>query len=108
MRLNERRGSLALDSSRSDGTQAAGRSARMRATENLLTDFFVNGHDGAVEQWEFGDYEDALEEIQSRGIDITKPDKRDAQEDRPGRIAIAPEGEGGVDRLSPRNRQCVR
>ena len=56
----------------------------MRATEDLLTDFFVNGHDGAVEQWEFGDYEGALEEIQSRGIDITKPDKRDAQEDRPG------------------------
>ena len=64
----------------------------MRATEDLLTEFFVNGHDGAVEQWEFGDYEGALEEIQSRGIDITKPDKRDAQEGRPGRIAIAPEG----------------
>ena len=72
----------------------------MRATEDLLTEFFVNGHDGAVEQWEFGDYEGALEEIQSRGIDITKPDKRDAQEGRPGRIAIAPEG-GGANRPCP-------
>ena len=101
---------MALDSSRSDGTQAARRSARMRATEDLLTDFFVNGHDGAVEQWEFGDYEGALEEIQSRGIDITKPDKRDAQEGRPGRIAIAPEG-GGANRLGVRGaaiRQACR
>jgi hypothetical protein len=82
----------------------------MRATEDLLTEFFVNGHDGAVEQWEFGDYEGALEEIQSRGIDITKPDKRDAQEGRPGRIAIAPEG-GGANRLGVRGaaiRQACR
>ncbi len=58
----------------------------------------------------FGDYEGALEEIQSRGIDITKPDKRDAQEGRPGRIAIAPEG-GGANRLGVRGaaiRQACR